>query len=203
MHCACICTAIAPRTMSLFMTAMFPTVFIGRYADFIQNLLSYLVISRHRTSLPPAIMADPVSIISATASVAGIITVLTKSISMVTDLTVQWKESDLVFVSLKARLQLLVAALGKIQQWVDSTMPEEAHHQLTMDLDSVILCTKMLATKLEDTLGALQQNLLVDGTLGSSGKARLILQRKGLQTIEQMLDRQVTALTLLLSACTR
>ena len=148
-------------------------------------------------------MADPSSILSATASIAGIITVLTKSISMVTDLTVQWRESDLIFVSLKARLQLLVSALRNIQRWVDSTMPEEAHHQLTMDLKSVIQCTKMLAAKLEDTLGGLQQKLLPDGTLGTSGKARLILQGRSLQTIEQMIDRQASALTLLLTACNR
>jgi len=122
---------------------------------------------------------------------------------MATDLTVQWGESDLVFVSLKARLQVLVSALGKIQHWVESTMLEEAHHQLIMDLESMIHCTKMLAAKLQDTLGSLQRKLLLNGTLSPSGKATLILRRRSLETIDKMIDRQASVLTLLLTACNR
>ena len=98
-------------------------------------------------------MAEPVSVLSVIASVASVINALTKSIDVVSNLTVQWKESDLVFTRLKSRLQLLFSALGKIQHWVNSTVPEEAHQQLLMDLESMIQCIKMLSVKLEDTLG--------------------------------------------------
>jgi hypothetical protein len=146
------------------------------------------------------IMADPISVLGAVAGVIQIIDVLGKSISGLDNLRSQWQSSDLALLSLQAQLGALSAALTKIQEWTESG-DEEIHHQLVMDLKISMDCCKVLASKVYEDISDLQKTK--GGTLVLMAKARFMFRRNGLGELQSMIDRQTSALTLLLSACNR
>jgi guanine nucleotide-binding protein G(i) subunit alpha len=127
-------------------------------------------------------MADPLTIIGAAASVAGIVELLGKTVGVLHTLHSRWKEADFTFINLIAQLTALKAALSKLQEWMDTDM-DEPHHQLVMD------------SEVED----LQQN---SGTgLDAQNKIKLVVKNGTLEELQKMVDRQTSALTLLLTAC--
>ncbi|KAK0664639.1 putative guanine nucleotide-binding protein alpha-2 subunit [Cercophora samala] len=141
-------------------------------------------------------MADPLSIVGAVGSVAGIIDVLTRSISAIATLRSQYKDADLLFMNLTSQLGVLRTGLVKIAEWAE-TEPEP-HYQLKMDLDSVILCCQILASKLDSHLESLHQGRV---RLSSLGKLKLALNGPNIDAIQKMLGQQTATLTLLLAAC--
>jgi hypothetical protein len=143
-------------------------------------------------------MADPISIFGAMAGVIQIIDILSKSIAALDDLRSQWQSSDLALLSLTTQLTALSAALAKIQEWMASSV-EELHHQLVMDLKSSIDCCDVLAAKVYSEISDLQK--APGGTLLLTAKARFTFRRNGLGQLQIMIDRQTSALTLLLTAC--
>jgi hypothetical protein len=147
-----------------------------------------------------ATMADPLTVLGAIASSVQIIDVLTKATSMLDTLRVQWQSSDIALLSLTSQLGALSAALSKIQEWMESGV-EEVHHQLVMDLDTSISCCKMLATKLYSEISDLQK--APGGSLLTTAKTRFMFKRRGIGELQSMVDRQIAALTLLLTACNR
>ena len=140
-------------------------------------------------------MADPLTVIGAVASTVQII-----AVSALDTLRAQWQSSDIALLSLTSQLGALSAALSKIQEWMQSGI-EEIHHQLVMDLSTSITCCKMLATKLYAEINDLQR--APDGSLLTTAKARFVFKRSGIGELQNMVDRQTAALTLLLTACNR
>lgn len=145
-------------------------------------------------------MVDPISIFGATASVISIIDVLSKSISLLDNLRSQWKTADLALLSLTSQLGALNAALVKIHEWTESGV-DELHHQLVMDLKSSIDCCHILASKVHGEITDLQR--APGGALLATAKARFTFKRNGMSELQSMIDRQTSALTLLLTACNR
>ena len=145
-------------------------------------------------------MADPLTVFGAIASSIQIIDVLTKATSILDTLRVQWQSSDIALLSLTSQLGALSAALSKVQEWMESGV-EEVHHQLVMDLNTSINCCKMLATKLYSEISDLQK--APGGSLLTTAKARFTFKRGGIGELQSMVDRQIAALTLLLTACNR
>ncbi|KAK3987368.1 hypothetical protein QBC44DRAFT_372200 [Cladorrhinum sp. PSN332] len=125
-------------------------------------------------------MVDPVSLLGAVGSVAGIVDVLTRAVGLISELRDQYKDADLMFDSLRCQLLILRAGLTKVGEWAE-TSPQNTHHQLTVDLDSVIDCCRNLADR-------------VDGQPEGLGQSGRHLKAK-------MIERQTTTLTLLLTAC--
>jgi hypothetical protein len=145
-------------------------------------------------------MADPLSILGATASVMSIIDVLSKSISILDSLKNQWKTADLAFISLTSQLGALKAALIKIHEWAESDA-YELHHQLSMDLKSAMDCCHTLAFKIHSEITNLQRG--PGGALLATAKARFTFKRNAISEMQSMIDRQTSTLTLLLTACNR
>ncbi|KAK4642611.1 hypothetical protein QC761_511490 [Podospora bellae-mahoneyi] len=141
-------------------------------------------------------MADPLSIVGAVGSVAGIIDVLSRSISAIATLRNQYKDADLLFMNLTSQLSVLRTGLVKIAEWAE-TQPEP-HYQLKMDLDSVLMCCQILASKLDNHLQSLHQGRV---RLSSIGKLKLALNGSNIDAIQKMLGQQTATLTLLLAAC--
>jgi len=146
-------------------------------------------------------MADPLSCLGAAASVAGIIDILSRSIGMISQLSDHWKDADLLFASIKTQLQVLRSALAEVKSWAESVGAEEAYHQLTMDLDSVLSCCRSLASRINDHLLSLPRGST--GQLNKLGKLKLVLGGRNLDDIQKMIERQISTLTLLLTACRR
>lgn len=144
-------------------------------------------------------MADPITCIGAAASISGILDVLSRSILLISRLAEQWKDSQLAFISLQTQLQALRGALGQIRIWIESSEISDSHHQLTMDLDSIILCCESLVSRLNSHLESLARDSA--GQLKTLGKLRLIMGGRNINEIQKMVEKQAVALNLLLEAC--
>ena len=145
-------------------------------------------------------MADPISVLGAAASNAGLVYVLSRCSSVIGELRGQWKDADFTFVNLTSQLLVLKVGLTKVREWTEMGV-DEAHHQLVMDLDSVILCCKALVDKLDAQLQGLRRNQ--DGQLSRMGKMKLVLGGRNMDEIQKMIERQTNTLTLLLTVCNR
>jgi hypothetical protein len=145
-------------------------------------------------------MADPFTIFGAAASVVSIIDVLARTIGTIQNLRAQWKEADLALLSFTSQLAALSAALAKIQEWMESGIDESSlHHQLVIDLQCSIDCCRLLASKMYSELSELEAR--PDGTLPTAEKAKFVFKSSGMTELQNMIDRQISALNLLLTAC--
>jgi len=145
-------------------------------------------------------MPDPITIIGAAASVVTIVEVLAKTISTIHGLKGRWKDADIALLSLASQLTALKAALAKIREWMENAV-EEMHYQLVMDLESSIKCCQILSSRLYEELAEVEK--YSGGTLSTGGKANFVLKSSGMAELQNMIDRQTSALTLLLTACNR
>ncbi len=143
-------------------------------------------------------MSDPLSIIGAAASIASIVELLGKTVSTLHTLHCRWKEADFTFINLIAQLTALKAALSKLQDWMKTDI-DEPHHQLVMDLEASVTCCRMLVRRMDSEVEDLQQN---SGTgLDAHNKVKLMVRNGTLEELQKMVDRQTSALTLLLTVC--
>lgn len=141
-------------------------------------------------------------ILGAAASVVSIIDVLSRTIVTIQGLRSQWKDSDIALLSLTSQLAALSAALAKIQEWMESGIADSSlHHQLVIDLQCSIDCCRLLASKIYGELSELQTR--PDGTLPMTDKAKFVFKSGGMVELQNMIDRQISALNLLLTACNR
>jgi guanine nucleotide-binding protein G(i) subunit alpha len=145
-------------------------------------------------------MADPLSIIGAVGAVANIVDLIAKSIKSVHELHNRWKEADVTLLNLMAQLIALRAALTEIKKWMIDDLTEDPHHQLVMDLDVAVKCCQLLMAKMDILLGGLREN--TNGPLDFEGTVMVVFKGNNMESIAKMIDRQVQALNLLLSACT-
>ncbi|KAF2114217.1 G-protein alpha subunit-domain-containing protein [Lophiotrema nucula] len=143
-------------------------------------------------------MADPLSIIGAVGAVANIIDLVTKTIDSLREVRGRWKEVDLAFLSLASQLTALRAALKKIQEWATSDLSQESDYQALMDLDMSINCCSLLVEKFDAFLSGLTET--PDAPLNFTGKLKFSFGIKDLEGIQKMVEGQVSALTLLLTA---
>jgi guanine nucleotide-binding protein G(i) subunit alpha len=143
-------------------------------------------------------MADPVTIVGATAAVADILGLLCKTISTVSELRRQWRDADSAVFTFETQLITLKTALAKIQEWMDANF-DDPHHQLVMDLDRCIACCGMLIGNIDTQLASIQTSR--GSQLDITSKLRLLFKTKGIKDIQEIIDRQTNALTLLLTAC--
>ncbi|KAK4207214.1 putative guanine nucleotide-binding protein alpha-2 subunit [Rhypophila decipiens] len=144
-------------------------------------------------------MADPLTYVGAAASVAGVLDILARCITTVAKFAEQLKDANLAFTSLRSQLLILRGALVEVQDWAESTNAEDAYHQLTIDLDSILLCCRSLVSRLETQLVGLGRDST--GRLTALAKVKLVLGGKNIGEIQKMIAQQVGALNLLLTAC--
>ena len=143
-------------------------------------------------------MADALAVIGIVGSVASIIDVLGKTIASIRKIQSEWLEADLTFLCLASEVIALRAALAKIKEWaeLDNT---EAHHQLTMDLETSLSCCSILVSKLDNELSRFHQTS--EHRLDFSSKTKLVFGSQSIEGLEKLIQRQTIALNLLLTAC--
>ncbi|KAL4784386.1 G-protein alpha subunit-domain-containing protein [Aspergillus varians] len=142
-------------------------------------------------------MADPISIIGTAGALANIIQLATQAITAMRELQSDWKDADLIFLSLTGQLSSLRLALTKINEWM--ALETGAHYQLVMDLDDSIKCCNILLTKLQELVGSLHQKQ--NSALNFQSKIKLAFGKKSIDDIQNLLEHQTNALNLLLTAC--
>jgi len=143
-------------------------------------------------------MAEAIVVVGAVASIVQIINVITKSINCLSDIRSQWKNADLACLSLAAQLTTLRAALTKIHEWMDDSLGA-AHHQLVMDLDVSISCCNLLILKIDSLLPDLTE--LTESKPDFPSKMKVLFGSRNIDEAQKLIERQTSALGLLLSAC--
>jgi hypothetical protein len=141
---------------------------------------------------------DPISIVSTTSAVTKVLGLLFNTIYTLCSLKQQWTDADIALATLIAQLGTLRSALGKVQNWADGDLDDQ-HHQLVMDLDLSIDCCRMLITQIDGHISSLRTK--ADGSLLVSSKVKMLFGSDTLDRIQGMIDRQINALTFLLTAC--
>lgn len=132
-------------------------------------------------------------------AVSNIIDLVSKTINSIRDLRGRWKEADLAFLSLAAQLTALRAALTKIQEWSNNELSGDLDYQLIMDLDVSMSCCRLLVGKFDDFFFKLDQT--TDEPFDFAGKVKFVFGTRELENVQKMVERQIGALTLLLTAC--
>ncbi|RYP57322.1 hypothetical protein DL769_009551 [Monosporascus sp. CRB-8-3] len=143
-------------------------------------------------------MAEVIATIGTAGALANIIDVVAKTIATLNDLRNAWKEAELTLLCLESELGALKTALTRIQEWVD-TDDVNLHHLFVMDLDKSMTCCRLLMSKIDGEMSKLQHH--PDDNLSFSSKARLAVGKKGIEELENLIQRQTSALTLLLTVC--
>ncbi|KAF5655736.1 GNA-3 g alpha subunit GNA-3 [Fusarium heterosporum] len=143
-------------------------------------------------------MADPLSIIGTAGAIANIVDVLTKTITTVCDMRQAWKIADLTVLTFETQLNLLKMALRQIQKWATSS--GEQGPEIVTQVDSCVTCCRILIGKIDSEVTQLERTIA--GNLNMASKISLLFKSNDMEQIRQMIDQQIQALTLLLSACT-
>jgi len=143
-------------------------------------------------------MAEALAIIGSLGAICNLVDVIGKVVSLINDLVSKWEDAELTLLSMASQLIALRAASTKIREWMERGLGD-AHHQLIMDLDVSIKCCQLLINKIESFF------LELDASSGKSlevrQKFKIIFGSAGPENIQKMIERQTSALTLLLTAC--
>ena len=140
-------------------------------------------------------MAEALGMVGASASILGIIHILGKTVITLHTLRSRYQEAAFTFLNLIAQLTALKAALNQLQTWMDTDI-DEPHHQLVMDLELSVMCCRMLVGKIDDEVEGMEV-----GELDGREKIRMVMKNGTLEDLQKMVDRQTSALTLLLTVC--
>ncbi|KAL9117504.1 MAG: hypothetical protein Q9187_005958 [Circinaria calcarea] len=142
---------------------------------------------------------DPASIIALAASVISIIDVIGKSLSFLLDLQTKYRKASLTVSLLIGQLSTVKAALNQISQWITTSLvgvPQ--HQQLVADLDVSLEACKVLVLVLDDRIFRHESSLT--SQVKAAAKARFLWEEKDMNDYLNLLNNQINALNLLLTA---
>lgn len=143
---------------------------------------------------------DPFTAIGTAASITGIIEVICKTVKSLRELHERWKDADLTILNLISQLSALKAALNKIGEWISEDFADiPQHHQLVIDLEDSITCCRMLMKSMDTQIEKLDFN--PNNSLNFGSKIRVVLEDKARKDFQQFIERQISVLYLLLTAC--
>lgn len=143
---------------------------------------------------------DPITIIGTVGAVANIVDLIDKTLASLWTLHDNWKNADFTILSLISQLGSLKAALNKISEWISSDLDgNPQHHQLIIDLEDSITCCKMLIKSMDARLSKTGWNS--ENKLDIGSRIRILFEDKAINNFQMFIDRQTSALQLLLTAC--
>ena len=143
---------------------------------------------------------DPITIIGTAGAVANIVDVVSKTINSLRELRNRWKDANLAIFNLIVQLTTLKAALNRICEWISSDLEDiPQHHQLVMDLQDSVACCRMLVQTMDNQIA----DLVLDEANGLDlpSKIKVVFETKISEDFQKYIDRQTSALNLLLTAC--
>jgi len=143
-------------------------------------------------------MAEALAVVGSVGAICNLVAGIGKVILLITDLTTKWDDADLTLLSLASQLTALRAATTKIREWTERDL-RDVHHQLTMDLDISIKCCQLLINKIEGFFSDLAA--LTEKPLELRQKFKVVFGSAGPENVQKLIERQTSALTLLLTAC--
>ncbi|KAK5657153.1 hypothetical protein OQA88_3210 [Cercophora sp. LCS_1] len=141
-------------------------------------------------------MADPLTIVGTVGAVLGIVDVLAKTISSVSQLREQWKLVDTVVITFELQLTSMHTALSQIKDWADANSGDP-HYQLAIDLDRCLSHCQSLVSIIEAEMDDLRNK----GDQSVASKIQFLFKTQGMVEVQKMMDHVTAALNLLLTAC--
>ena len=178
-----------------------------RYSAASLSLVLYITPINQKASLQAPtfsvhlrVTMDPVTIIGTTGAVANIIDVICKTIKSLRDIRERWNSADSTIFYLIAQLNALKAGLSKISEWLSADLQDvPQHYQLVIDLEESITCCRMLITTMDVHISKLNWN--ASNELEFESRIRTIFEDKAGQDFQKHIEAQISALNLLLTAC--
>ena len=126
--------------------------------------------------------------------------VVTRWINSLRELHARWKHADAALINLCSQLTALRAALNKINEWIELDLADvPQHHQLVIDLEDSVSCCSSPIKFMDDRISTFEWN--EDNTLGVGSKIRELFEDNVGKDFQTSIERQTSALTLLLTAC--
>lgn len=147
---------------------------------------------------------EPISAVGLSVSLMSCVKIITSSINSLLVLQTKYKQADLTVQLFLGQLSTLRAALNEICQWINASLigvPQ--HEQLVLDLTTSIEGCKVLLLILGDRIALLDRSGAdQDGfdSLGLRGKMQLLWAEKESNQYFSLLNNQINALNLLLTA---
>jgi len=143
---------------------------------------------------------DPVSIIGLAGSLVGITDVVARSLKSLINLQSKYRSSNLVVSLIIGQLTTINAALNQITEWVTGSLATiPLHGQLVADLQVSLESCYVLILVIEERIEALEQEQ-DSGNLTLKGKVGFLLEEGGLNEFTNLLNNQINALNLLITA---
>lgn len=139
-------------------------------------------------------MAEAIAVIGTAGALVNIIDVVSKSVASINALRNAWNDADLTLVCLEIELSSLALVFTRLHTWFERE-DVELHYCIELQLQKSISCCKLL----EGILAGLSRSN--DDTLTFSGRTKFVIGKEGLDDLEGLIQRQTSALTLLLTAC--
>lgn len=142
---------------------------------------------------------EPLSILGAAASIAGVVDIASRCISSLYVLRQRWKDADLVVTLMMGQISTLKAALEQISQWMENCADTlSPHYQLLTDLDLALHSSRLSIKFIDDHVTNLVRNEYNELTTKSI--ARALAQDTTVQECAKHLSNQTGVLNLLLTA---
>lgn len=142
---------------------------------------------------------DPLSGIAVASSILSVIDILTRSLKSLADLQPRFERADFKVSLLIGQLSTLKAALNQINDLVGTSLAGiSQHEQLVIDLATSLDCCEAVTVVLDDRLSGLQRNN--GGHLATLSKAHFLWEEKEMTDYQNLLNNQINALNLLLTA---
>ncbi len=137
-------------------------------------------------------------VVAAVGAISGIVDIANRSISALADIRRRFNETSLTIKLLTGHLLAVVTALDLIQALIEQKLSgNDIYYELTLNLDVALRCCKLLVGKIDDHIPRLGQNGEADVSLGS--RVRLVMESKGIEDYLTRLDRQTSALNLVIA----
>jgi hypothetical protein len=141
---------------------------------------------------------DPISAISFVSAIAGIVDLVAKGVLSLSDLQSRYRIADIKFHLLITQLSTLKVALIQIGLLVEDVSHAPRNIQLVSALSTSLSSLETIIGALDNRLSQLQRN--AEDGLSNWGKFNYVWDEQTMRDYLSLLDHQVNALNLLLSA---
>jgi hypothetical protein len=144
---------------------------------------------------------DPLSIVGLTGTLVKISSVIAHSLLCLINLQSKYRSSSLILTLLIGQLTTLKAALNQITEWVSTSLVNiPVHEQLVADIQVALESCQVLILVLEERIEGLELEHNKGRDLNMKGKVGFLLMEDSLTEFNGLLNNQVNALNLLLTA---
>jgi hypothetical protein len=142
---------------------------------------------------------DPVSAIGLVGAIVGVVDVISRNIGYLMDLQSRYRSADIKISLLIGQLSTLKAALKQIIELMNTSLVAVPQHQpLVHDLKTSLDCCEVVILVLDSRLCCLRRN--EDSGLSALSKAQFVWDENSMNDYLNLLNNQINALNLLLTA---